>query len=142
MSFKFELLSGATVNQRRRKTMTASDQAPGTPGPRTPGGCPRSTSATERPRWPTTPWTRQFADWARDLPKPKAVLMVSAHWEAAPLALGATSTVPLTYDFWGFPDKYYTVRYPAPGAPELASDVRKLLRAAEHPRRGHPGPGP
>jgi 4,5-DOPA dioxygenase extradiol len=75
-------------------------------------------------------WTRQLADWSRELPKPKSVLMVSAHWEAAPLALGATTTVPLTYDFWGFEDRYYQVRYPAPGAPELASDVRKLLRAA------------
>ncbi len=78
-------------------------------------------------------WPGQLADWARQLPKPKSVLMVSAHWEAAPLALGATSTVPLVYDFWGFPDKYYTVRYPAPGAPELADDVRKLLRTAGTP---------
>src|ERR1700722_14841161 len=74
--------------------------------------------------------TRQLADWSRELPKPKSVLMVSAHWEAAPLALGATSPVPLTYDFWGFEDRDSTARSPAPGAPELASDVRKLLRAA------------
>ena len=86
-------------------------------------------------------WTRQLADWARELPKPKSVLMVSAHWEAAPLALGATSTVPLVYDFWGFPDKYYPVRYPAPGAPELASDVRKLLRAAGTPVEDIPDRG-
>ena len=65
-------------------------------------------------------WTRQLADWSRELPKPKSVLMVSAHWEAA-RALGATTTVPLTYDFWGFEDRYYQVRYPAPGAPELAA---------------------
>jgi 4,5-DOPA dioxygenase extradiol len=51
-------------------------------------------------------WTRQLADWSRQLPKPKSVLMISAHWEAAPLALGATTTVPLTYDFWGFPQRY------------------------------------
>jgi 4,5-DOPA dioxygenase extradiol len=75
-------------------------------------------------------WTRQLADWARELPRPKSVLMVSAHWEAATLALGATRTAPLVYDFWGFPDRYYTVTYPAPGAPELANDVRKLLHGA------------
>ena len=75
-------------------------------------------------------WTRQLADWARELPRPKSVLMVSAHWEAAPLALGATRAAPLVYDFWGFPDRYYTVTYPAPGAPELANDVRKLLHGA------------
>ena len=53
----------------------------------------------------------------------------------------ATSTVPLVYDFWGFPDKYYTVRYPAPGAPELADDVRKLLRAAGTPVEDIPDRG-
>ena len=67
--------------------------------------------------------------------------MISAHWEAAPLALGATTTVPLTYDFWGFEDRYYQVRYPAPGAPELASDVRKLLRTAGTPVEDIPGRG-
>jgi 4,5-DOPA dioxygenase extradiol len=53
--------------------------------------------------------------------------VVSAHWEEAPLAIGATSTVPLTYDFWGFPQHYHRVRYPAPGAPELAAKVRAML---------------
>jgi 4,5-DOPA dioxygenase extradiol len=86
-------------------------------------------------------WTRQLADWARDLPKPRSVLMVSAHWEAAPLALGATTTVPLVYDFGGFPDRYYAVRYPAPGAPELADDVRTLLRGAGTPVTDIPGRG-
>ncbi|MET7769420.1 class III extradiol ring-cleavage dioxygenase [Nocardia sp. NPDC005366] len=74
-------------------------------------------------------WPGQLASWSARLPKPTAVLMVSAHWEDAPIALGATETVPLIYDFWGFPQHYYEVRYPAPGAPELADDVRKLLHA-------------
>ena len=52
---------------------------------------------------------------------------MSAHWEAAPLTLAATETVPLLYDFWGFPDRYYEVQYAAPGAPQLADQVRKLL---------------
>ncbi|MDI3403440.1 dioxygenase family protein [Streptomyces cavernicola] len=78
-------------------------------------------------------WTGQLAAWSADLPRPKAVLMVSAHWEEAPLALGATETVPLVYDFWGFPEHYYQVRYAAPGAPELADAVRKLLRTAGTP---------
>jgi 4,5-DOPA dioxygenase extradiol len=86
-------------------------------------------------------WPGQLAGWAAQLPTPTSVLMVSAHWEAAPLALGATSTVPLVYDFWGFPEKYYTVRYPAPGAPELAGDVRKLLRAAGTPVEDIPDRG-
>ena len=77
-------------------------------------------------------WTRQLADWSRELPRPTAILVVSAHWEEAPLTLGATTTVPLVYDFWGFPDRYYDVTYPAPGAPELAASVRKLLSTEHH----------
>ncbi|WP_375433352.1 dioxygenase [uncultured Friedmanniella sp.] len=72
-------------------------------------------------------WPGQLAAWAKDLPRPKAILMISAHWEDAPIALGATTTVPLVYDFGGFPQRYYEVTYPAPGAPELAAQVRKLL---------------
>jgi 4,5-DOPA dioxygenase extradiol len=78
-------------------------------------------------------WTRQLADWSRDLPRPTAILMISAHWEAAPLAIGATTTVPLTYDFGGFAQRYYQVRYASPGAPELAAKVRGLLRTAQMP---------
>ena len=72
-------------------------------------------------------WTAELAQWSADLPRPTSILVVSAHWEAAPLTVGATETVPLTYDFWGFPERYYEVTYPAPGAPELARDVRALL---------------
>ena len=78
-------------------------------------------------------WPGELAVWSGDLPKPSAILMISAHWEEAPLALGATATVPLVYDFWGFPEHYYQVTYAAPGAPELAGKVRKLLRSAGTP---------
>ncbi|MFC9897672.1 dioxygenase [Nocardia sp. NPDC127579] len=83
-------------------------------------------------------WPGQLAAWSVELPTPEAILVVSAHWEDAPTTLGATSTVPLVYDFWGFDDKYYRVRYPAPGAPELASKVRTLLNNSVHdaPDRG------
>lgn len=86
-------------------------------------------------------WPGQLAAWAADLPRPKAVLVVSAHWEDAPLAIGATTTVPLLYDFWGFPEHYYQVTYPAPGAPGLAEDVRKLLRRAGSPVQDVPDRG-
>lgn len=86
-------------------------------------------------------WTRQLADWSATLRKPKAILMVSAHWEAAPLTIGATGTRPLIYDFWGFPERYYDVRYPAPGAPELARSVRKLLHSKENPVHDEPERG-
>lgn len=85
-------------------------------------------------------WPGELARWAADLPRPKAILVVSAHWEAAPLTIGATTTVPLVYDFYGFPERYYRVRYPAPGAPWLARRVRELVggttAVAEEPARG------
>ena len=88
-----------------------------------------------------TMWTKQLAEWSRDLHRPTAILVVSAHWEAAPLTLGALDTVPLTYDFWGFPERYYQVTYPAPGAPELAEKVGKLLRSTDTPISHDPGRG-
>jgi 4,5-DOPA dioxygenase extradiol len=86
-------------------------------------------------------WTGELAAWSAGLPKPAAILIVSAHWEHAPLALGATETVPLVYDFWGFEDRYHQVTYPAPGAPGLAADVRKLLGAAGMPVQDIPERG-
>ena len=86
-------------------------------------------------------WTGQLADWAGNLPRPKAILVVSAHWESAPCTLGATADgVPLTYDFWGFAPRYYETVYPSPGAPELAAKVAALMPddepVAQQPDRG------
>jgi 4,5-DOPA dioxygenase extradiol len=86
-------------------------------------------------------WTRELAAWAAALPRPRSILIVSAHWEEAPLAVGATTTVPLTYDFWGFAQRYYEVTYPAPGAPDLAAKVRQLLRTPRHPVHDLPDRG-
>ncbi len=72
-------------------------------------------------------WVSQLQQWSRQLPRPSAILVVSAHWESAPLTLGATSTVPLVYDLGGFPARYYEVQYAAPGAPELAAEVAALM---------------
>jgi 4,5-DOPA dioxygenase extradiol len=76
-------------------------------------------------------WVAQLQDLAAGLPRPTAILMASAHWESAPLMLGATETVPLVYDFGGFPRHYYQVQYPAPGAPWLADRVEKLMPDTE-----------
>jgi 4,5-DOPA dioxygenase extradiol len=77
-------------------------------------------------------WVAELAAWARAMPRPLAILMVSAHWERAPLTLGATDDgVPLVYDFYGFPERYYRAQYPAPAAPWLADRVRELLAGAE-----------
>ncbi|WP_189331867.1 dioxygenase family protein [Actinoplanes ianthinogenes] len=76
-------------------------------------------------------WVAQLRDLAAILPRPKAILMASAHWESAPLMLGATETVPLVYDFGGFPQHYYEVQYRAPGAPVLADQVAALMPDGE-----------
>jgi 4,5-DOPA dioxygenase extradiol len=86
-------------------------------------------------------WMGELASWAEAMPKPKSILMISAHWEVRPTTLAATRTVPLVYDFYGFPERYYETRYAAPGAPALAARVRELLRGhglpfADEPDRG------
>ena len=72
-------------------------------------------------------WVAQLQELAAGLPRPRAILMASAHWESAPLMLGATETVPLVYDFGGFERRFYEVTYPAPGAPGLATRIEKLM---------------
>jgi 4,5-DOPA dioxygenase extradiol len=85
-------------------------------------------------------WVGELSAWAKALPRPKSVLMLSAHWEQRPISLGATRTVPLVYDFYNFPDRYYQVTYAAPGAPELAQQVCDLVGKTNHiheePERG------
>lgn len=86
-------------------------------------------------------WVAQLQRWAADLPTPTAILVVSAHWESAPLTIGATTTgTPLVYDFGGFPRRFYEVTYPAPGAPGLARTVAALMPDGEpvvqQPHRG------
>src|SRR6266545_4436923 len=72
-------------------------------------------------------WTGQLARWAADLPRPTAILIVSAHWESAPLTVGATAdAAPLVYDFGGFPARYYQARYPAPDLPVLQMSLPTL----------------
>jgi 4,5-DOPA dioxygenase extradiol len=86
-------------------------------------------------------WVGELAAWAQAMPKPKAVLMVSAHWDESPTTLGATRPVPLVYDFYGFPERYYQTKYPAPGAPALAERVRGLLKARAIPVTDDPERG-
>ncbi|OYO19430.1 dioxygenase [Enemella dayhoffiae] len=73
-------------------------------------------------------WPAELARWSAGLERPEQILMVSAHWEQAPITVSATQRpVELTYDFWGFPKRYYDVRYDAPLAPGLADRVTGLL---------------
>ena len=84
-------------------------------------------------------WVGELGAWARALPRPRAILMLSAHWVDQPITIGATRRVPLVYDFYGFPAKYYQTTYDAPPAPELAARLRGILAnepVAEAPERG------
>lgn len=85
-------------------------------------------------------WLAELQAWAQAMPRPKSILMLSAHWLDQPLTLGATRTVPLVYDFYGFPEELYRIQYAAPGDPALARRVRELLAGsgpvAEDPERG------
>ena len=63
---------------------------------------------------------RQLFSWSQSLPIPRGILIVSAHWEAAPLSLSATAaSTPLVYDFSGFAPVYSTMSYPTPDAGDL-----------------------
>ena len=84
-------------------------------------------------------WSGQLAAWAQDLPRPKAVLIVSAHWESAPVSLTA-SGAPLVYDFGGFAPRYYQMTYATPDATALAQRVAAMMPDSEpvhqHASRG------
>ena len=84
-------------------------------------------------------WSAQLAALAQDLPRPKAILIVSAHWESAPLSLSAQG-VDLVYDFGGFAPKYYQMTYATPDASALARRIAGLMPATEpvhqHSSRG------
>ena len=86
-------------------------------------------------------WIAELADWARTLPRPRAIVVVSAHWEARPLAIGAIRPLPLIYDFYGFPEKFYRLQYPSPGAPDVADRIRALCAAANIPTTDEPERG-
>ena len=73
-------------------------------------------------------WLGYLYKWSQSLPKPRAVVMISAHWENAPVAISASEAgTPLYYDFGGFHPRYYTLKYETPDATELAKRVAGLL---------------
>ncbi|MET0274458.1 MAG: class III extradiol ring-cleavage dioxygenase, partial [Phenylobacterium sp.] len=97
-------------------------------------------------RGPADTWDRTAA-WLKglvaDLPeRPKAILVVSGHWEAPVFTVGSSPAPPLIFDYGGFPEHTYRLTFGAPGSPALAGRVRALLGAAgfatdEDPERGY-----
>jgi 4,5-DOPA dioxygenase extradiol len=84
-------------------------------------------------------FARTWAEEAASLPRPRAILCVSAHWETRGAVVGAVAQPETIHDFYGFPRALFDVRYHAPGAPELARRVKALVAGtpvALDPSRG------
>ncbi len=66
---------------------------------------------------------------AAEMPRPKAIVVVSAHWESQELLVSGNPAPETWHDFGGFPRELFAVQYPAPGQPQLAAQIVELLTA-------------
>ena len=73
-------------------------------------------------------YTRSLRELGKTLPRPEAVLVVSAHWQTRQTFITCAETPPTIYDFYGFPKKLYQERYECPGAPEKATMVQEITQ--------------
>lgn len=84
-------------------------------------------------------FSKRWAKLGKTIPRPKGIVCVSAHWYLPATLVTATKTPRTIHDFGGFPKKLFEVEYPAPGSPELASRVQKLLAPLPVGRDDHWG---
>ena len=76
-----------------------------------------------------TPFVAAWRSIAKIMPRPKAILCISAHWETEGTFVTAMAQPKTIHDFYGFPDALYQVQYPAPGSPAVAERVRTLVES-------------
>ncbi|WP_239797136.1 4,5-DOPA dioxygenase extradiol [Candidatus Nitrotoga arctica] len=76
-------------------------------------------------------FTRCWRELGRMMPRPRAVLAISAHWFIQSTALTAMAQPRVTHDFYGFPPELFDVRYPAPGSPEIAQEIADVVRPGD-----------
>jgi 4,5-DOPA dioxygenase extradiol len=86
-------------------------------------------------------WMGQLFGWSQSMAKPRAILVISAHWESVPLGISSPEAgTPLVYDFGGFAGRYFSMQYQTPNATDLARKVAGLLpnneTLHEHTGRG------
>ena len=71
-----------------------------------------------------------WRELGKTIPRPNAILCISAHWETSGTFITAMPRPSTIHDFGGFPQKLYNVQYPAPGSPELAFDVKRSIKSS------------
>jgi 4,5-DOPA dioxygenase extradiol len=76
-------------------------------------------------------FSSKWKEIGKTLPKPKAILCISAHWETRGTLVTAMEKPKTIHDFGGFPQELFDVQYPAPGSPELARDTKNSVKSAE-----------
>ncbi|MEE4234007.1 class III extradiol ring-cleavage dioxygenase [Pseudomonas viridiflava] len=76
-----------------------------------------------------------LARLAAEMPRPRAIVMVSAHWESHELLVNGNPQPETSHDFGGFAAELFAVQYPAPGLPDLTREVVELLAASDLPAR-------